>query len=95
MCSGRTLLPKTNGWQNDLAPMADSDEAMHHALLAFSAGYALDYTPNEALRKRANEHYRKASDIITRRLQDADIYSVGKEDTIVGALRLMWCDDVR
>ncbi|KAF2663148.1 hypothetical protein BT63DRAFT_461526 [Microthyrium microscopicum] len=94
MCSGRTLLHKTNGWQNDLAPMADCDEGMHHALLAFAAGYALDYQPNNTLRKRANEHYQRAVEIISEKLQDSSIREIGKEDTTVGALRLLWCDDI-
>jgi len=72
--------------------MAEGDEIVHHALLALSAGYALDYQPTGALLNRANAHYRKASDLLTLRLMRP--IEIGQEDSVVGALRLMWCDDV-
>jgi hypothetical protein len=93
MCSGRTLLKETNGWLKELAPMAEQDGMILHALLAFSAGYALDYRPAKSLLHRANQHYRKASELLTERL--ANTIEMGQEDSVVGALRLMWCDDVR
>jgi hypothetical protein len=92
MCSGRTLIKENNGWLNELLPMADKDEAVHHALLAFSAGYALEYKPDMKLLNRANLHYRTASDLLTKRLMNP--IKSGDEDAVVGALRLMWCDDV-
>jgi hypothetical protein len=74
--------------------MAESDECVKHALLALTAGYALDYHPTEKLRQRANFHYQRASDLLSQKLANPAIHEVGKEDAVVGALRLMWCDDV-
>ena len=76
--------------------MAEADECVKHALLALAAGYALDYHPTEKLRQRANFHYRRASDLLTRNLSDPRVQEVGKDDAtdaVVGALRILWCDD--
>lgn len=88
------MLHKTNGWLIDLAPMAEADECVKHALLALAAGYALDYHPNERLRQRANFHYRRASEMLSQKILDLSLQEVGKEDALVGALRILWCDDV-
>jgi hypothetical protein len=93
ICGGRTLLPRTNAWL-DLGSVIDSHECARHAALAFSAGYMLDYVPSQQLRVRANMHYKRASDLITRALNDPSIYEFGNEEGIVTALHLLWSDDV-
>lgn len=92
LCSGRTLLKEDNGWLNQLMPMADSDLMAHHALLAFGAGYALEYRPTPELLELANEHYREASALLSDRLSRP--IPTGGEDVLVGTFRLMWADDV-
>ncbi|KAJ8125883.1 hypothetical protein O1611_g7755 [Lasiodiplodia mahajangana] len=93
ICGGRTLLPKTNAWV-DFTSVVDGDECARHAALAFSAGYMLDYVPNEKLRIRANFHYKRASELLTLALKDPTIYTIGKDDAVVTALMLLWSEDI-
>ncbi|KAK7413675.1 hypothetical protein QQX98_007457 [Neonectria punicea] len=93
ICGGRTLLPKTNAWL-DLGRVIDGDECARHAALAFSAGYMLDYIPTEKLRVRTNFHYKRASELLKRALNDPSVYEVGKEEGVVTALHLLWSDDI-
>jgi Fungal specific transcription factor domain len=94
ICSGRTLIAKNNGWLAVLCPMAEEDECIKHALLAFAAGYALELRPSEEVRQRANMHYRKASELLTEKLADPSNLEMGKEDVVVAALRIFWSDHV-
>ncbi|KAF2970095.1 hypothetical protein GQX73_g3416 [Xylaria multiplex] len=82
ICDGRTLLPKTNAWI-DITSVVDGDDCARHAALAFSAGYMLDYAPNERFRIRANFHYKRASELLTLALKDPTIYEIGKGDAII------------
>jgi len=91
-CEGRTLLPKSNFWLVDIAPMASGNECVKHAILAFAAAYVLDYQP--LLRDRANYHYRKAVGLLTEALQSPDSRDIGKDDGTVAALILLLSDDV-
>jgi hypothetical protein len=74
--------------------MAESDECMKHALLAFAGGYALDLNPSEYLRNRTNYHYREASKLLTEKLRNPRNLAFGEEDALVGALRVFWSDYV-
>jgi hypothetical protein len=94
ICSGRTLLKNSNGWLNDLAPMALQDPFVNHCLLALSAGYAMDYDRNEMLRDRANYHFFHANQFLDRKLRDPTTFTSGVADAVVSGIRLMWSDDV-
>jgi hypothetical protein len=96
ICAGRTLLPKTNGWREALAPIAESDPCVKHALLALSAGYVLDFNPNDALRNRCNFHFRRTCDLLNKKITDPRYRAVGKDDAdaLIAAFRILWCDDV-
>jgi hypothetical protein len=74
--------------------MAEAEECVKHALLAFSSAYALELDNSERLRQRANFHYRKAIDFLTAKLKDRRSLEVGKEDVVVAALRILWSDYV-
>lgn len=63
-CSGRTLLAKSNGFYNDIAPMAVENPCVKHALLTLAATYVLDYLPSEELRARASHHYTRAATLL-------------------------------
>ncbi|KAH0559375.1 hypothetical protein GP486_004109 [Trichoglossum hirsutum] len=93
-CSGRTLLSNSNFWLLDIAPMAAGSECVKHALLAFAAGYVLDYLPNEKLQARANHHYGRAVDLLSKALRDPETYEVNKGDSVVSAIILLLSDDV-
>src|ERR1700753_2484945 len=95
MCAGRTLLPKTNGWKEILAPIAESDPCVAHALLAFSSGYVLDFNSNDALRHRSNFHYRRASELLNKKILDPKYRAIGRDhaDALIAAFRILWCDD--
>jgi hypothetical protein len=88
-------MSETNFWLVDIAPLADGNECVKHALLASTAAYVLDYIPRESLQRRANYHYRRAVDLLSQALRDRAAQEVGKEDTIIAALLLLSCDDVR
>jgi Fungal specific transcription factor domain len=94
ICSGRTLLKNSNGWLNDLAPMALQDPFVNHCLLALSAGYAMDYDRNEQLRDRANHHFFHANQFLEQKLQDPTTFTSNVADAVVAGIRLMWSDDV-
>lgn len=93
-CSGRTLLAKSNGFYNDIAPMAVEKPCVKHALLTLAATYVLDYLPSEELRARANHHYTRAATLLDEEINNPRNHEIGKEDGIVGALVLLNCDDV-
>ena len=93
-CSGRTLLAHSNGFYNDIAPMAVENECVKHALLTLASTYVLDYLPSEKLRARANYHYTRAVALLDEGINTAENHEIGKEDAIVGALVLLNCDDV-
>lgn len=96
ICSGRSLIPRSNGWLVVLCPMAEMDECIRHCLLAFSSGYALDLYPTERVRVRANYHYRKAVSLLSEKLKDPRNYQdYDKVELIVAALRIFWSDHVR
>jgi hypothetical protein len=94
ICSGRTLLKSSNGWLNDLAPIAMHDHFVNHCLLALSAGYALDYEPSNSLRLRANHHYYMANQFLNEKLSDPSTFTAHVADSVVAGIRLMWSDDV-
>ncbi|KAE9378263.1 hypothetical protein N431DRAFT_461797 [Stipitochalara longipes BDJ] len=93
-CGGRTLLSKSNFWLCDLAPIADKNELVSHAVLALAAAYVLDYRPIPKLQNRANFHYKKAVELMGDALRDPQSQEVGKDDPIVSALILLLSDDV-
>lgn len=74
--------------------MAQKDECVKHALLAMAASYVLDYSPSDSLRARANNHYKKAANLLSEALNDSKSYTVGQEDSVLAALVLFSHDDV-
>lgn len=92
-CRGRTLLPKTNLWLRDVAPIAAKNDLVKHALLALSAGYWLHFNPNEEILARANNHYRRATKLLTDEINNPDSRKVGKDDAVVSAMLLLFLDD--
>lgn len=93
-CAGRTLLPKTNFWLRDIAPIADKNEAVKHAVLALSAAYVLDYKPIPAIQARANYHYKMAVELLDKAMRDPTSHEVGKDDAIIAALIMLLSNDV-
>lgn len=86
-CSGRTLLAKSNGFYNDIAPMAVENPCVKHALLTLAATYVLDYLPSEELRARANHHYTRAATLL-----DEEIKSTTPENHEIWQRRRdRWC----
>ncbi|KAK5453478.1 hypothetical protein LTS15_006663 [Exophiala xenobiotica] len=92
-CRGRTLLSKTNLWCHDIAPIAAKNSCVKHAMLALSAGYWLHFNPNETVLNRANEHYRKAAELLSEEMLNPDHTKVGKDDAVVAAMLLFFIDD--
>ncbi|KAE9976165.1 hypothetical protein EG327_008214 [Venturia inaequalis] len=88
-CSGRTILPKSNSWKVDLGPMLPTSEIVRNALLALASTYLLGYTPDENLRILANRYYHLAVVGLTKRLQDAEQWEIGKGDDIVATFSLL------
>ncbi|KAL8714149.1 MAG: hypothetical protein Q9220_001877 [cf. Caloplaca sp. 1 TL-2023] len=93
-CDGRTLLPKSNGWYNDVAPMAAESDCVKHAVLALAGTYLLDYLPSVGLQRDANYHYKRAVGLLREALENPQIQEVGKEDAVVSALALLNIDDL-
>ncbi|KAL8760162.1 MAG: hypothetical protein Q9184_003419 [Pyrenodesmia sp. 2 TL-2023] len=93
-CSGRTLLAESNGFLNDVTPMAASNHCVKHALLALSATYVLDYHPSKELEQVANMHHKRAVILLSQELNDEKTYTPGGEDAVVGALALMSQNDL-
>lgn len=88
-------MSKTNFWVTDLAAISDGNECAKHALLASTAAYILDYQPkNQQLRVRANAHYRRAADLLSKGFRGPEIRDIGKEEAIVTAVLFLVCDDV-
>ncbi|KAL8729382.1 MAG: hypothetical protein Q9166_004775 [cf. Caloplaca sp. 2 TL-2023] len=93
-CSGRTLLAESNGFLNNITPMAASNHCVKHALLALAATYVLDYLPSRELEKLANMHHKRAVILLSQALNDEKTYTPGGEDAVVGALALMSQNDL-
>ena len=74
--------------------MAQKDECVKHALLATAASYVLDYSPSDSLRARANNHYKKAANLLSGALKDSRSYTVGQEESVLATLVLFSHDDV-
>ena len=93
-CTGRTLLPESNGFLNDIMPMASGNACVKHALLALASTYVLDYLPSKELEKRANMHHKRAVILLGQELNKEETYKPGSEDGVVGALVLLCHNDV-
>ncbi|KAL8928156.1 MAG: hypothetical protein Q9208_001866 [Pyrenodesmia sp. 3 TL-2023] len=93
-CSGRTLLAESNGFLNEVTPMAASNHCVKHALLALSATYVLDYHPSKELEQVANMHHKRAVMLLSQALNSEKTYTPDGEDAVVAALALMGHNDV-
>ena len=93
-CSGRTLLPESNGFLNNITPMAAGNACVKHALLALAATYVLDFVPSKELEKVANMHHKRAVILLSQALNDEKTYAPGAEDAVIGAMVLMSQNDV-
>lgn len=93
-CTGRTLLPESNGFLNDIMPMASGNACVKHALLALASTYVLDYLPSKELEKRANIHHKRAVILLGQELNREETYTPGSEDAVLGALVLLCHNDV-
>ncbi|KAL8897114.1 MAG: hypothetical protein Q9207_007375 [Kuettlingeria erythrocarpa] len=82
-CSGRTLLAESNGFLNDITPMAASNHCVKHALLALSATYVLDYLPSKELERVANMHHKRAVILLSQALNNEKTYIPGGEDAVL------------
>jgi hypothetical protein len=94
VCSGRSLIPNSNGWLNVFCPMAATDSIVKYALLAFASGYILRMHFTEEQRQRANKYYNDAVTNINLSLRNARSITFGQEDVLVTALRIVWSDMV-
>ena len=65
-----------------------------HAILSLAAAYFLDYAPSEKLRERANDHYRRAVELLSHAIRDPETQEIGKGDSVIGALILLMSNDV-
>lgn len=75
--------------------MADRDPCIRHCILSLASTYVLDYTQEKEWLARANEHYRQAAAYMNRALRDEHARLPGREDTVVTAIVLLSCEDVR
>jgi hypothetical protein len=87
------LLPD-NYWSLQMVPMAMAHDCTRHALLSFTTSYALDYEPNDQMRLRANYHYRRAVELLSEALSNAETYEVGRDDAVVAAMIMILSNDV-
>lgn len=74
--------------------MLPTSEIVRNALLALASTYLLGYTPDENLRILANRYYHLAVVGLTKRLQDAEQWEIGKGDDIVATFSLLNLHDV-
>lgn len=88
------LITFSDGFLNDITPMAASNHCVKHALLALSTTYVLDYHPSKELEKVANMHHKRAVILLSQALNNEETYIPGNEDAVVGALALMSQNDV-
>ncbi|KAB8336717.1 hypothetical protein FH972_021026 [Carpinus fangiana] len=89
-----TLLPQHNYWLHEVAPMMTQNQCVKHAVLAFAAGYVLDFVTTDGMRKRANEHYKTAIFFLDRALASSASHDIGKGDDVVAALLLLVAEDL-
>lgn len=93
-CAGRTLLPSSNSFLNEVTPMASTFPCIKHALLALASTYVLDYLPSQPLERKANVHYKRAVILLSQQLNQPDTFFPGREDAVLAALVLLIINDV-
>ncbi len=93
-CAGRTLLPSSNSFLNEVTPMASTFPCVRHALLALASTYVLDYLPSQALERRANMHYKRAVILLSQQLNQLETFLPGREEIVLAALVLLSVNDV-
>lgn len=89
ICSGRTVIPTSNLYLHQFAPMVATDECVKHSVLSLAASYVLDFERHEKLIARANLHQKRAIELIGRALNDDATYSPGKEDAVLASIALL------
>ncbi|KAL2756035.1 hypothetical protein ACRALDRAFT_2103886, partial [Sodiomyces alcalophilus JCM 7366] len=93
-CAGRTILPSTNCWIQDIAQIADGNACVRHAMLALSSTYVLDYKPDEKIRQASNAHYERAVTLLSDALKDQRELRPGGSVGTVAAIALLDMLDV-
>lgn len=93
-CTGRTLLPGSNCFRNEVTAMAHDNPCVRHGLLALASTYVLDYLPSKALEKRANMHYQRSVTLLSLELNKVSTYLPGKEDVVLATIVLLSVNDL-
>lgn len=93
-CTGRTLLPGSNCFLNEIAAMACGNPCVRHGLLALASTYVLDYLPSKSLEQRANMHYNRSVLLLSQALSSRETFEPGKEDVVIATLVLLSVNDL-
>lgn len=93
-CNGRTILPESNSWKNDLGPMFSSNPMVKHALLSLAGIYVVDYVQSEDIRVRTNKHYAEAVKLLEQDYKDPEKQRGANGDALVAAITLLNMHDV-
>ena len=89
LCGGRTVIPSSNLYLQQFAPMVREDEGVKHAVLSVAASYVPDFQRDDRLVARANLHQRCAINLLGRPLNTPEIYTPGKEDAVIATILLL------
>jgi len=89
ICAGRTVLPTSNLYLEEFAPMVAESECVKHSVLSLAASYVLEFDNHERLVARANSHQQQAVALVGQALNDDATYSTDKEDAVLTAIVLL------
>ena len=92
-CPGRSILPETNFWLNDLARMLSND-GIRAALLSLSGVYIYDYLPTLQISSRVNVRFSDADIRLVALLNDWPGLDSDKIDELVNISIILSTRDV-
>ncbi|RVX74905.1 hypothetical protein B0A52_01182 [Exophiala mesophila] len=93
-CGGRTLLPQTNAFLNEVTPMASANFAVKYAILSLAASYVLDYRPSKPLQLRAQAHHKRAVLLLGQELNRPETFAPGRGEAALAVLMLLSHNDL-
>ena len=94
LCKGRTVIESDNTYLIEIAPMADTEPLVRHAILSLSVTYVRDYMHDVGLEAAAAYHHKQAVTLLGKELRKKGNYDIEKGDAVVAALMLLSRNEV-
>ena len=94
ICSGRTVVPTDNMYMREIAPIAEKNDCVRHAILSFAASYILDFNRLRDLQERADLHHRTAVRLFGQEMKNLENMAPGQELPLLAAAIILAHNEV-